>query len=57
MKIEFAEELEPRLTQDKTGLEIAGTYVPAADVLKSYLDRPYGNAYEFDQVEKIEQIF
>ncbi|KAI8942907.1 hypothetical protein NX059_000946 [Plenodomus lindquistii] len=57
MFVEFAEELRERLSPEKTGLDIAATYVSEAELLKNYLDRPYGNAYDFDQREKVEGIF
>jgi hypothetical protein len=57
MKVEFAEELTERLSPEKTGLQIAATYVSSESLLKSYLNRPYGNAYDFDQIEKINDIF
>lgn len=57
MQVEFAEELADRLPYEKTGLQIAATYVSSEHLLKSYLNRPYGNAYDFDQTEKIKGIF
>jgi hypothetical protein len=57
MKVELAEELSERLSPEKTGLQIAATYVSSENLLKSYLNRPYGNAYDFDQIEKINDIF
>jgi hypothetical protein len=57
MEVEFAEELKDRLTLETTGLQIAATYNTGADVLKTYLNRPYGNAYDFNQADRIEGIF
>ncbi|EDU42045.1 phytanoyl-CoA dioxygenase family protein [Pyrenophora tritici-repentis] len=57
MQVEFAEELEEELSLEKTGLRVAGTYVPSEQLLKNYLNRPYGNAYDFNQTEKIEGVF
>ncbi len=57
MIVEFAEELASRLTPEKTGLQVAATYVPEEQILKNYLDRPYGNAYDFNQVDRIEGVF
>jgi hypothetical protein len=57
MTVEFAEELKGRLTPEKTGLQIAATFVKNEDIMKNYLDRPYGNAYNFDQEDKIEGVF
>jgi len=57
MTVEFAEELKEKLTPEKTGLEIAAIFVKGEDITKNYLNRPYGNAYDFDQVDKIEGVF
>jgi hypothetical protein len=57
MQVEFAEGLQDQLTPEKTGLQIAATYAPDEQVLKDYLNRPYGNAYDFDQIERIEGVF
>ena len=57
MVVEFAEELKERLTPEKTGLHVAATYAASLEVEKNYLNRPYGNAYDFDQVDKIQGIF
>lgn len=57
MEVEFAEELKEKLSPEKTGLYTAATYVPSQQLLKNYMNRSYGNDYEFDQSEKIEGIF
>lgn len=57
MHVEFAEELADRLTAEKTGLHIAATYVTNEQLLRNYLNRPYGNAYDFNQSERIEGVF
>lgn len=57
MEVEFAEGLRDRLTKERTGLEVAATFVKDEEVLKGYLNRPYGNAYNFDQIDKIDGIF
>jgi hypothetical protein len=57
MQIEFAEELKDRLAPEKTGLQVGATYVSADQLLKDYLNRPYGNAYDFDQIANIEGVF
>ena len=57
MEVEFAEDLCDRLSKEKTGLDVAATFAKDEDVLKGYLNRPYGNAYDFDQVGKIEGVF
>jgi hypothetical protein len=57
MDVEFAEGLRERLAKEKTGLDVAATFATDEDVLGNYLDRPYGNAYDFDQADRIEGIF
>ena len=57
MEVEFAEDLRERLTKEKTGLEIAATFAEEEEVLKGYLNRPYGNAYDFNQVDRVKDIF
>jgi hypothetical protein len=57
MTVEFAQELKEKLTPEKTGLHIPATFVSGAQLKKNYLNRPYGNAYDFDQIEKVEGIF
>lgn len=57
MSVEFAEELADRLLPEKSGLEIAAKFVTNEQLLKNYLNRPYGNAYDFNQSERIEGLF
>ncbi|KAI4709499.1 hypothetical protein J4E89_005515 [Alternaria sp. Ai002NY15] len=57
MEVELAEELAERLSPEKTGLQTAATYVSSEQLLKNYLNRPFGNAYDFDQTEKIDNVF
>lgn len=59
MTIEAGEDLRNELTPEKTGLHVAAEYVESRkiDVEKSYLNRPYGNAYDFNQVDKVQDIF
>lgn len=57
MMVEVGEDLREEFDPKKTGLPISATYVPSEELLKNYLNRPYGNAYDFDQVDKIDGIF
>ncbi|KAF2473710.1 phytanoyl-CoA dioxygenase family protein [Lindgomyces ingoldianus] len=57
MTVEFANELKPRLTVEKTGLQVAAKFVAGGELEKLYLNRPHGNFYDFDQIEKIEGLF
>jgi hypothetical protein len=57
MQVEFANELKDRLDPNRTGLQVGATYVPTNQLLRDYLNRPYGNAYDFNQVDRIEDVF
>lgn len=57
MQVEIAEDLREELSPEKTGLQIAANYVPTEQLLRNYLNRPYGNAYDFNQTDRIEGVF
>ena len=57
MQVEFSADLKQRLTAEKTGLHVPAQFVSNEELEKNYLDRPYGNAYDFDQMEKVEGLF
>ncbi|KAF2263303.1 phytanoyl-CoA dioxygenase family protein [Lojkania enalia] len=57
MKVEFADTLKDRLTLETSRLEIPATFVTTKELEQNYLNRPYGNAYNFDQVDKIDGVF
>ncbi|EHY58853.1 hypothetical protein ABEF95_004104 [Exophiala dermatitidis] len=48
MKVELAEELKP-LVEDHPELDVRANYVSQQQALDSYLDRPFGNFYDFGQ--------
>ncbi|KAF2645554.1 phytanoyl-CoA dioxygenase family protein [Massarina eburnea CBS 473.64] len=57
MTVEISKELKDEMSLEKTGLYVAAEYVESSALEKIYLNRPFGNAYDFDQVEKVEGIF
>jgi hypothetical protein len=57
MQIEIAKELEPAINIAGTKLNIQARFLPESEVLKSYLERPYGNAYDFGQEDPVAGIF
>lgn len=57
MEIELSDKLAGRFSRAESGLDVAARYLPEDEVLKGYLNRPYGNAYDFDQKDKIEGVF
>ena len=54
MVVEVEQELKEKLDTSKTGLEVAADYVEEGEVLEGYLKRGFGNAYDFNQVAKVE---
>ncbi|KAL0264468.1 hypothetical protein SLS55_000418 [Diplodia seriata] len=57
MLVEMANELKPTLSNERTGLQVQGSFMPEEEVEKRYLNRPYGNAYDFSQQQPLEGIF
>ncbi|PVI03180.1 phytanoyl-CoA dioxygenase family protein [Periconia macrospinosa] len=57
MTVEVAKELKDELSIEKTKLHVAAKFLDSEEIEKTYLNRPYGNAYDFDQVAKIEGVF
>ncbi|KAG8854094.1 hypothetical protein FRB96_007800 [Tulasnella sp. 330] len=57
MTVEFSEELKPILQGSRSSLQIQSTFLPEAEIYERYLNRPYGNAYDFDQVDRVEGLF
>ena len=53
MQVEFAEELRPTLEEYNPVLQIQSTFLPEKDILERYLNRGYGNAYDFDQQDRL----
>jgi hypothetical protein len=48
MKLELAEEIKP-IVQKVTDLDVRADYVSEAEALESYLNRGFGNSYDFGQ--------
>ncbi|KAF2793199.1 phytanoyl-CoA dioxygenase family protein [Melanomma pulvis-pyrius CBS 109.77] len=57
MTVEFSSTLKDRLATEKTGLDIAAIFAEEEEVRKNYLNRPYGNAYDFNQIDRIDGVF
>jgi hypothetical protein len=57
MEVEFAEELRERVGFEKNGLAVAARFIKEEELVKNYLNRPYGNAYDFNQTPQIEGVF
>ncbi|KAE8341572.1 hypothetical protein BDV24DRAFT_151209 [Aspergillus arachidicola] len=48
MRLEFAEDLKP-LVEEETGLEIPVDWVTESEAMSRYLNRGFGNSYDFSQ--------
>ncbi len=48
MKLEFAEDLKP-IIEGQNGLEVPVNWVSKSEALSRYLNRGFGNAYDFGQ--------
>ncbi len=57
MTIEFSEELAQILQKEGSDLRIQAKFVPEKMILNGYLNRGYGNAYDFDQKEPLKGYF
>jgi len=55
MQINFAEELRPEI--DKSDLKVQGKYISEEKIWGSYLKGAYGNAYDFDQQDRLDVVF
>jgi len=55
-EVELSDDLKDQLDPQKTRLEVAAPYVTKEQLLKSYLNWSFGNAYNFDLSDKIETI-
>ncbi|KAL2134549.1 hypothetical protein VTI74DRAFT_11521 [Chaetomium olivicolor] len=49
MRLEFGEDLKPLLQERDLGLDIPVDWVSRKEVLERYLNRGFGNSYNFDQ--------
>lgn len=56
MEINFSEALRPQL-ENHRGLQIQGRYLLEQEIAAAYLKGAYGNAYDFDQKDKLNVEF
>ncbi|CAM0138799.1 hypothetical protein VKS41_005989 [Umbelopsis sp. WA50703] len=54
MHIEYSKELEQTLKEHGSGLQIQAEFKQEEEILNRYLNRPFGNAYDFDQQERVD---
>ena len=50
MRLEFAEEVKPLIDQ-QTILDVPSDWVSERDAQDSYLNRGFGNSYDFNQID------
>lgn len=56
MNIEFTEELRTTLKDEGSELQVQSTFVPEQTIMEGYLNRGYGNSYNFDQESRLEHF-
>jgi hypothetical protein len=56
MTIEFSEDLTLVLDREGADLQIQRTLLPEQTILDGYLNRGYGNSYNFDQESRLESF-
>jgi hypothetical protein len=54
MHIEYSKELEQTLKEHGSGLQIQAEFKQEEEILNRYLNRPFGNPYDFDQQERVD---
>lgn len=57
MQIEMAESLLPMLKHDGENLQVQAQFYSEEDILARYLNHGFGNAYNFDQTDRLEEHF
>ena len=53
MKVEFSERLSATLAKSREVLQIQDAQIAEKELEERYLNRPFGNAYNFDQEEPL----
>jgi hypothetical protein len=57
MEIRFSEELRGVLEMHGKDLQIQGRYFKEQEILDTYLNGAYGNAYDFNQQDRLDMAF
>ena len=53
MQVEFSEVLKPTLKEYENDLQVQGVFMSEKDIADRYLNRGFGNAYDFDQKDQL----
>jgi hypothetical protein len=56
MEVNFSEELRGEIERWGRDLRIQGRYFPEKQVEESYLKGKFGNAYDFDQEDRLDLV-
>ncbi|GAB5588011.1 hypothetical protein Unana1_02911 [Umbelopsis nana] len=54
MQIEYSDDLKQTLKEYGSDLQIQAIFKTEEEIVKGYLNRPFGNAYDFDQKDRLE---
>lgn len=57
MTVELSEDLRPVVEELAGELQVPAVYIPEQEISKRYLNRPFGNAYDFNQKERMDDLF
>jgi hypothetical protein len=55
MQVEYSENLKPELETYEDTLQIQSTFFPENEIVNRYLNRGFGNAYNFDQENRLSE--
>lgn len=54
MQIEYSDDLKQTLKEYGSDVQIQAIFKTEEEIEKGYLNRPFGNAYDFDQKDRLE---
>lgn len=52
MHIEYSEALKQTIDGHDCSMQIQAVFKPEEEIMNGYLNRPFGNAYDFDQQDR-----
>ena len=55
MQVEYSEYLKPILKTYEEKLQIQSVFFPEHEIVERYLNRGFGNAYNFDQEDRLNE--
>ncbi len=57
MEVDFSENLRGEIERWGKGLVVQGRYKPEKEIEEEYLKGKFGNAYDFDQKDRLDVVF